>query len=197
ETMSGGSDYYHGSAFLNINFQRLIIRRYGFTADDVMFMSMAIGLVICVALSFMLRHSDDWIEKLIPAILIAPMWTYTVPHDLAIWTVPAVWFLVRKTRGKTTRTIAVSWTIAVLLMTVAAVACYRNAWDWFKVWSKFWQPVFAERLPDIFRFPHPVENMRFWRKNFDKGLGYGYKQIILAAFIVWTSFRAWRMRRTA
>ena len=181
KTLEGGKHFYDGSAFITRIYQGHLVSARGFTQDEVVYLSMAIGFVLCAAMSFMLRRSDDWLEKLIPPALIAPMWTYTVPHDLALWTVPAVWLLGRKARGK------VGWALALAVMAFAAVACYRGAWDWMKVWTDHYvRPVWSERFSDNAIF----KSLLSWKKRYNKGLGYRYKQIVLASFFAWSAFRA-------
>ena len=225
--IGGGADVYHSSALININLHNKLISMFALGPDQIkylMYASMLIGVLLCLALSLMLRRSDDWLEKLVPAALIAPLWTYSVPHDLAIWTVPAVWMLARKTGWRKTgwrkspdllcesangngsargfhspaefAKGAAAWAVALCVMALAAVACYRAAWDWFRVWTLYWQPVMAEKFSalGVFTVP-PAVGKPFWWRNFDKGLGYEYKLAVLAAFIVWSAFRAWQLNK--
>ena len=57
--------------------------------------SMAIGVALCVALSWLVRKSEDWLVRVLPAIMCASIWTYMDSCDRCIFFVVQTLFACR------------------------------------------------------------------------------------------------------
>lgn len=57
----------------------------GWTIEAIQSISFAGGVLLCFALSYLVRKSPDWVVRVSPAVLCASLWTYMRPYDRCIF----------------------------------------------------------------------------------------------------------------
>ena len=200
---------YRGSALIPPRAQQALMNARKLDADAVMLISMALGILLCSTLAFLQRRGKDWLAKLIPAALLATMWTYSMEHDLCLWSVPAAWMLARAAgAGRTAETVetdvatgtrarAHAWLwrgASLFALLLGAVACYRTASDWLTIAPQYWRPF----LMDAFPWTNVFNELPDAMKMREKGSGYEYKRVLFvlfAAYAATTAHAAARIRR--
>lgn len=71
------------------------------TGNVWMLFAMVIGLVACMALTWRLRKSEDWLVLMLPSILCSVAWTYVQPHSYVV-TMPLAAWLAKDMVGRRT-----------------------------------------------------------------------------------------------
>jgi len=174
---NSGIPWYQGSAFIPKIVQDQLwdlgLGRLG------MKISMLAGIITCTFLSWRTRNDADWLVRLLPAIVLAPIWTFASKNDALIYVFVITFFVLRIVK-KTPDWKFSTFFVFILAIFVNIIPPYLKTYYLTRFWLFITNPsIFLVNRQNLFNDLSDELDYLIW--NLDSF----FKPALLLCFVFW------------